>query len=184
MNVEEVILVDENDQECGTMEKLKAHELGSRHRAFSIFVFNDNNEILLQKRAENKYHSGGLWTNTCCSHPRPNETLESATQRRLFEEMGFKTAIVPVFHISYFIQLDQGLIENEYDHVFAGNYSGEFFPNPIEVIETKWMNFDALVKDCRENPNHYTSWLQLILEQKAIHFQPFLTYENHTNRTV
>ena len=184
MKIDEVILVDENDQECGTMEKLKAHEFGVRHRAFSIFIFNDNNEVLLQKRASDKYHSGGLWTNTCCSHPRPNESLEHATQRRLQEEMGFTTSLVALFNISYTLALDHGLVENEFDHVFAGTYTGAYFPNPAEASATKWMNFDALIHDCKTNPQHYTSWLLLILEQQAVHFQPFLLHENHSDRTI
>lgn len=119
---EKVVLVDQNDVVVGEMEKMEAHRKGVLHRAFSVFIFNDNKELLIQKRAEEKYHSGGLWSNTCCSHPRISETIIAAAQRRLKEEMGFSTAVEEVFSFQYRKELDNGLIEHEFDHVLLGKY--------------------------------------------------------------
>jgi len=119
--VEKVVLVDELDKELGVMEKMQAHSLGLLHRAFSVFIFNDKNELLLQRRAKSKYHSGGLWSNTCCTHPRQGESIVAAAERRLVEEMGFTTNLDKAFDFIYHKSLDQGLIEHEFDHVFIGN---------------------------------------------------------------
>ncbi|MEE3718098.1 isopentenyl-diphosphate Delta-isomerase [Tumidithrix elongata RA019] len=160
-----LILVDESDRQVGVAEKLQAHLDGKLHRAFSIFVMNSQGELLLQKRAKAKYHSGGLWTNTCCSHPRPNETLESACDRRLQEEMGFSCQLKALFSFVYHANLDRGLIEHEYDHVFLGNYEGSPTPNPEEVEDWQWMGLEALQIDIRQNPQHYTYWLRECLDR-------------------
>ena len=127
--MEQVILVNENDQEVGTMEKMEVHRLGVLHRAFSVFIFNERGQMLLQQRAMQKYHSAGLWTNACCSHPRPGEEVGSAASRRLNEELGFATALNPIFNFVYKATFENGLTEHEFDHVFFGIHSAEIFPN-------------------------------------------------------
>src|ERR1035437_238790 len=139
MENKKVILVDENDVPRGTMEKMEAHRKGELHRAFSIFVFNSNGELLLQRRAVDKYHSGGLWTNTCCSHPQPGENLMESAQKRLNEEMGIECALEPVFHFIYKTKLNNELTEHELDHVFIGNYSDSPKINTQEAAEWKYM---------------------------------------------
>jgi len=161
----EVILVDENDNEIGTEEKMKAHQEGKLHRAFSIFVFNSKGQLLLQKRAKSKYHSGGLWTNTCCSHPNPGESLEKAVQRRLKEEMGFYCELKEIFSFVYKANFDNGLTEYEYDHVFMGKFDGEPNPNPEEVDEWKWVSLEELKKDIQENPDNYSYWLRASIDK-------------------
>src|ERR1044072_1062769 len=123
--MEEVILVNERDEATGIMEKMEAHQKGVLHRAFSVFIFNNKNEMLLQQRAIKKYHSGGLWTKACCSHPRPGETKSDAALRRLYEELGFTTSIEKIFDFTYKASFENGLTENEFDHVFAGIYNGD-----------------------------------------------------------
>ena len=122
--LEEVVLVNEKDEAIGTMEKMAAHEKALLHRAFSVFVFNKNGDLLMQQRAHSKYHSGGLWTNTCCSHPRPGEHVADAANRRLQEEMGFTTSLNKAFDFTYKAAFDNGLTEHEFDHVFIGIYEG------------------------------------------------------------
>ena len=129
----EVILVDEQDQEIGVMEKMEAHRQGLLHRAFSVFIFNEKGEMLLQQRSLDKYHSGGLWTNACCSHPRPGEDIQRAAQRRLHEELGFVTSIEEIFDFIYKSPFDNGLTEHEFDHVFIGVYDDVIEPNQKEV---------------------------------------------------
>lgn len=163
--MEKVILVDTNDKPIGTMEKMEAHEKGLLHRAFSIFVFNQKKELLIHQRAFEKYHSGGLWTNTCCSHPRENETTEAAAHRRLVEEMGFDCSLEKRFDFIYKATLDKGLTEHEFDHVFIGEYEAEIIPNPNEVAAWKYIALDKLYKDVAENPEHYTAWFKIALEQ-------------------
>ncbi|WP_129715824.1 isopentenyl-diphosphate Delta-isomerase [Pedobacter sp. SYP-B3415] len=158
--VENVILVDENDQEIGVMEKLQAHREGRLHRAFSVFIFNGNGKMLLQKRADNKYHSPGLWSNACCSHPRPGEDILAAANRRLQEEMGFSCRLNPAFKFSYRIALDQGMIENEFDHVFTGRFNDDPEINLDEVSDWKWMDTGLLYEDLKKNPAHYTYWFK------------------------
>src|SRR5215471_15784306 len=131
--MEHVILVNEQDGEIGAIEKMKAHEDAMLHRALSIFIFNDKGEMLLQQRALKKYHSGGLWTNACCSHPRPGEDIHEAAKRRLREELGFETSLEKVFDFIYKATLDNGLTEHEFDHVFVGKYNGLVHPNANEV---------------------------------------------------
>jgi isopentenyl-diphosphate delta-isomerase len=144
MMEERVILVDENDVERGTAEKLRAHAEGALHRAFSVIVFNRRGELLLQCRAGGKYHSAGLWTNTCCGHPRPGEDTLVAARRRLGEEMGIDCDLQPLFGLRYRADFANGLAENEYDHVFVGRYDGEPRPDPGEVQAWRWAPLDSL----------------------------------------
>lgn len=162
---EYVVLVDEIDNEIGQMEKIEAHEKALLHRAFSIFVFNDAGQMMLQRRALSKYHSPGLWTNTCCSHPRPGEDLQSATSRRIVEEMGFSCEMKEVFHFIYKAPFDHGLTEHELDHVFTAKYNGDPVINPDEVEEWKWMEVDELLQDVKENPGNYTVWFKIALAE-------------------
>lgn len=160
--METVVLVNEQDEVLGFMEKMEAHEKGVLHRAFSVFIHR-NGKILLQQRSLNKYHSGGLWTNTCCSHPRFNESLAEAGSRRLQEEMGILCPVKPHFHFIYRVQLDSGLIENELDYVLFGSYDGVISPNPDEVMDYKWMDWNDLKEDITTHPERYTSWLQILI---------------------
>ncbi|MYB00158.1 isopentenyl-diphosphate Delta-isomerase [Candidatus Poribacteria bacterium] len=162
---EHVILVDHTGREIGTEEKIQAHQDGKLHRAFSIFVFNTLGEVLLQKRAETKYHSGGLWTNTCCSHPRPGENHHQAARRRLHEEMGFDCELQELFNFIYHVKLNDDLFEHELDRVFVGHYDGQPAPNPDEVDDWKWMNISTLKQDVQENPDNYTYWFKLVLDR-------------------
>ena len=162
MNKEIVILVDENDNELGLMEKMEAHQKGLLHRAFSVFLLNDSNQLLLQKRALDKYHSPGLWTNTCCSHPRKSEKVIDAANRRLFEEMGIKSELKPFTSFVYKAEFDNGLIEHEFDHVIVGSFVGQPMINQLEVCDWKWENLDLLKIDLNTNPNDYTEWFKII----------------------
>ncbi|EKT55342.1 isopentenyl-diphosphate Delta-isomerase [Providencia burhodogranariea] len=162
---ENIILVDENDTEIGTMPKLLAHQLGKLHRAFSVFIFNNKGELLIQQRAAHKYHSAGQWANSCCSHPRPNETTLNAAKRRLIEELGFSTAISPAGHLIYHSDVSGGLIEHEYDHLFVGHYNQEVSPNPDEVAATRWVTISQLRNEIESTPEQFTPWLKMILEQ-------------------
>ena len=170
MELEYVILVDENDQEIGSMEKQEAHEKGLLHRAFSVFVFNENKELLLQQRALTKYHSAGLWTNTCCSHPRIGETIEQAAHRRLTEEMGFDCELITKTSFIYKAAFENGLTEHEFDHVLVGNFNGEISFNPTEVKNFKWINLEELQIDLLQNNQNYTAWFKIIFDnfQKSI----------------
>jgi isopentenyl-diphosphate delta-isomerase len=158
--IEQVILVDENDQPVGVEEKLRAHQCGGRlHRAFSIFVFNAAGELLLQRRAQGKYHFGGLWTNTCCGHPRPGETIEQAAVRRLQEEMGFKTPLHKAFTFIYKAHDEpSGLTEQEFDHVLIGSHAGEPSPDSAEVEDWRWLSLKKLRDEIGRNPQDYTPW--------------------------
>ncbi len=162
---EHVILVDPMGREIGTEEKLKAHREGKLHRAFSVFVFNTSGELLLQKRSETKYHSGGLWTNTCCSHPRLGESHSCAARQRLNEEMGFDCELTELFSFIYHAKLENNLFEHELDHVFVGHYDGQPVPNSDEVDDWKWMDIKKLKRNVEENPEHYTYWFKLILNR-------------------
>jgi isopentenyl-diphosphate delta-isomerase len=163
--VEQLILVDRNDQEIGMGEKIEIHKCGKLHRAFSIFIFNSLGELLIQKRAYSKYHSGGLWSNTCCSHPRIGELLEKSTHRRLIEEMGFDCLLKEVFSFIYKIKLTAQLFEYEYDHVFIGKFDGIPSPNSNEVSDWKWIDFQFLINDVSDHPSNYTYWFQKMLRQ-------------------
>ena len=160
-----VILVDDNDNQLGLMEKIEAPEKALLHRAFSVFILNDNKQLLLQKRALNKYHSPGLWTNTCCSHPRDGESVIDAGIRRLDEEMGFKTQLNNLFSFVYKSRLDNGLTEHEYDHVLLGKYNKDPLINELEVCDWKWVDLDALSNDLVINPKSYTVWFKIIFEK-------------------
>ena len=155
-----IILVDKNDKEIGTEFKIKAHKEGKLHRAFSIFIFNSQKNFLLQKRSSKKYHSGGLWTNTCCSHPSPGETILSAAHRRLKEEMGFDCDLTKIFSFIYRTKLDKGLIEHELDHVLSGNFNGKPNINIEEAEDFKWISIEFLARDIKQNPNSYSFWLK------------------------
>ena len=157
------MLVDEKDNEIGVEEKIKAHENGGKlHRAFSIFVFNSKQELLLQRRALTKYHAPGLWANTCCSHPKPGEELEKAAHRRLREEMGFDCELRKVFHVIYKAYVGNGLTEHEFDHVFIGYWEGEPEPNPEEVCEWKWASLEEIEKGIKESPEKFAPWFRII----------------------
>jgi isopentenyl-diphosphate delta-isomerase len=158
---EKVILVNEKDEPLGAMEKMEAHRKAILHRAFSIFIFNAKGEMLLQQRAAKKYHSGGLWTNACCSHPRPGEETADAAQRRLFEEMGFSTPLKKIFDFTYKAKFDNGLIEFEFDHVFAGEYDGEIRANPDEVNDFCYKAMSEIKQSLQSNPQEYTAWFQI-----------------------
>ena len=170
MELEYVILVDENDQEIGTMEKQEAHEKGLLHRAFSVFVFNEKKELLLQQRALTKYHSAGLWTNTCCSHPRIGETIEQAAHRRLTEEMGFDCELSTKTSFIYKAAFENGLTEHEFDHILVGNFNGEISFNSTEVKNFKWINLEELQIDLLQNNQNYTAWFKIIFDnfQKSL----------------
>ena len=162
---ENVILVDALDNAIGIMEKMEAHKKGSLHRAFSVFIFNDKGEILLQQRALSKYHSAGLWTNTCCSHPRPNENTLDAANRRLMEEMGIKCELRHKSQFIYKTSFDNGLIEHEFDHVFFGNSNKNPIINKEEVESYVWMDEKKIISDIKNNPNKYTSWFKIAMEK-------------------
>lgn len=157
----QVILVDEQDNELGVMDKIQAHITPALHRAFSIFIFNKKNEMLLQQRAAGKYHSAGLWTNACCSHPLPGETVQAAALRRLNEEMGFETTVEKAFSFIYQAAFDNGLTEYEYDHVFTGFYDGPVQPNPEEVSGYRFLSMEKIKEMLNENPEQFTVWFRL-----------------------
>ena len=165
MEEDNVILVNQNDEQIGLMPKMEAHEKAVLHRAFSVFVLNDKNEIMLQQRANQKYHSPLLWTNTCCSHQREFETNIQAGSRRLFEEMGFETALKELFHFIYKAPFDNGLTEHELDHVMIGYYNDEPKINPEEVESWKWMSIENIAKDIQLQPEIYTVWFKIIFDE-------------------
>ena len=162
---EKLILVDEHDQPIGTGSKLSVHQDGLLHRAFSIFIFNGKGQLMLQRRALGKYHSGGLWTNTCCGHPRPEETVLSAAHRRLQEEMGFDCALHEAGTLTYRAEVSQGLIEHEFDHVFVGRFDGHVHPDPDEALDWQWVDLDTLHTALMTQPDTFTVWFKTIVEQ-------------------
>lgn len=157
----DVILVDEHDVPVGTMEKMEVHQKALLHRAFSIFIFNGKGEMLLHRRADRKYHSGGLWTNACCSHPRPGEETLDAAHTRLQHEMGFDTALNKAFDFIYKAPFDNGLTEHEFDHVFSGTYTGEIHPNAEEVSDYCYMPVNEIRDSIRSHPQKYTEWFKI-----------------------
>lgn len=165
----DIILVDERDRPIGVSDKLTPHRTGALHRAFSVFIFNSKGELMLQKRARGKYHSGGLWTNTCCSHPRPGETVRHAARRRLKEEMGFAVSLREVFQFTYRTKFSNGLIEHEYDHVLVGRFDGVAHPDPAEVEDWKWISLSALRRAVNRHPRRYSFWLKQALPRFTAH---------------
>jgi isopentenyl-diphosphate delta-isomerase len=161
---EQLILVDAQDRELGVREKLQAHLEGALHRAFSVFVFDRGGRLLLQKRARAKYHSGGLWSNTACGHPRPGETTVTAARRRLREEMGFDCDLRVAFEFLYRAELDGALIEHEYDHVFVGAHDDDPAPDPSEVEDWRWVTMRELRRGLRDEPQSYSYWLKAAVE--------------------
>ena len=161
MDSSEVILVDELDNPTGTADKIAAHLDGRLHRAFSIFIFNSEGEMLLQRRALDKYHSGGLWTNACCSHPLPGEDTLVAANRRLKEELGFTTSVYKIFDFVYKAAFANGLTEYEFDHVFAGEYNGTIQFNKDEVMEIESQPLDVIKQSLIDHPEKYTAWFQI-----------------------
>lgn len=165
MAEELVVLVNEKDEKVGLMPKMEAHEKALLHRAFSVFVFNDENELLLQQRALDKYHSPGLWTNTCCSHQRDGENNINAGKRRLMEEMGFVTDLKEVMSFIYKASFDNGLTEHEFDHIMVGTFNGLPKINPKEVANWKWMPLEEVKTDIEKHPENYTAWFRIIFEK-------------------
>lgn len=165
LDEESLILVNKQDQEIGTERKLKVHQEGLLHRAFSIFVFNAHGHLMLQQRALDKYHSGGLWTNTCCGHPRPNETTFSAAHRRLQEEMGFDCDLQEVRTVTYQAKVSNNLIENEFDHIFIGRFDGEPVLNPGEASDWAWIPTPILLEWISVHPHDFTIWFTKILHE-------------------
>jgi isopentenyl-diphosphate Delta-isomerase len=168
MSHHDIILVNEHDQEVGTMEKMEAHEKGVLHRAFSVFIFNARGEMLLQQRALDKYHSNGLWTNACCSHPKPGEDIEQAAHRRLMEELGFDIEISKAFTFTYQAHFDNGLTENEYDHVFVGTYESEIPFNTAEVNAIRYISISELENEIAKAPQNFTEWFKIALPQLTL----------------
>ena len=166
---EQVVLVSEKDEILGVMDKMQAHENGILHRAFSVFLFNDKGEMLLQKRAADKYHSPNQWTNAVCSHPRMGETYMEEAQRRLKEELGIETPITYRFNFLYKADVGQNLWEHELDHVFTGNFEGEFKLNEEEVSEVRYISIDELDKEMSANPENFTEWFKIILKEYKQH---------------
>jgi isopentenyl-diphosphate delta-isomerase len=171
MAEEYVILVNEKDQEIGLMPKLEAHQKAVLHRAFSVFIFNSENELMLQQRASNKYHSPNLWTNTCCSHQRSGESNIQAGTRRLYEEMGFTTPLNEITSFIYKAPFDNGLTEHELDHIMVGYYNEDPVINSDEVEDWKWMKIEDVKNDISLNPDLYTAWFKII----------FKNFYNHLN---
>ena len=167
MDMQHVILVNEHDEPIGTMEKLEAHRKSILHRAFSVFIFNEKGEMLLQQRALGKYHSPGLWTNACCSHPSPGESTPDAASRRLREELGFTTPLDKIFAFTYQVNFENGLAEHEFDHVFAGIYDSEIMPDPEEVKDYCYRDLESIRRSLKTHPEHYTAWFHIAFPKVA-----------------
>lgn len=167
--MEQVILVNESDHQIGVMEKMEAHEKAILHRAFSVFLFNSKGEMMLQRRALTKYHSAGLWTNACCSHPRPGETELEAAQRRTMEELGIQPQIQHIFSFLYKAAFDNGLTEHEFDHVFIGQWNDDVHLNPEEVAEIRYLTIEEIKSDMQDNPDQYTAWFKIAFDQVMSH---------------
>jgi isopentenyl-diphosphate delta-isomerase len=177
-----VVLVDKNNKALGTAEKLRTHAEGWRHRALSAFVFDKAGRLLVQRRAAGKYHSGGLWSNTCCSHPHPGEAPKAAAQRRLEEEMGFTCALTPAFHFTYQAQVGPSLTEHEYDHVFVGVVDeASVRPDETEVADWTWIRPSALRTDVTAHPERYTVWFRRLLDRALAEAPPATTSHTSTS---
>jgi isopentenyl-diphosphate Delta-isomerase len=159
--LEDIILVNDQDEVTGAATKMEAHEKGLLHRAYSVFIFNPKGEMLLQQRSLNKYHSAGLWTNACCSHPAPGENILFSAEKRLFIEMGFTTPLAEAFSFTYRIEFENGLVENEIDHVFTGTYLGDITPDPAEVCDYCYMSMNDIRNSIEVFPKKYTSWFKI-----------------------
>jgi isopentenyl-diphosphate delta-isomerase len=166
-----VILVNEHDEWTGTMEKLQAHQEGALHRAFSVFVLNSKNELLLQQRAISKYHSAGLWSNTCCSHPMPGESTLAGAGRRLEEEMGFTCKLQPTFTMRYRAEVGNNLVENEYDHIYVGHFDGNINANADEVKDYKFLPLEEVQQWMTQEPQVFTTWFHLAFPKFVAHLQ-------------
>lgn len=166
---EQVVLISEQDEVLGLMDKMQAHENGLLHRAFSVFLFNETGEVLLQRRAAEKYHSPNQWTNAVCSHPREGETYLQAAQRRLQEELGITAELTPKFSFIYKADVGGSLWEHELDHVFTGQYTGGFELNPEEVSEVRYISMEALDSEMQSNPENFTEWFKIILQEYKHH---------------
>ena len=173
-----VVLVNENDEKIGLMPKMEAHEKGLLHRAFSVFIFNRNKELMLQKRSLKKYHSPGLWTNTCCSHQRDGESNINAGMRRLKEEMGFSSELREINSFIYKVKFDNGLIEHEFDYILVGEYENDVEPNSQEVDDWKWIDLDEINDDIKTNPEEYTEWFKIIMDN---HYNDLKNFLNESN---
>lgn len=188
--LEEVILVDKADRPIGRMEKMQAHQEGLLHRAFSVFLFNKSGDILMQQRADHKYHSGGLWSNTCCSHPRPGESLKAAAKRRLMEEMGIFCPMHKIGHITYYAALDNDLYEHEYDHILAGLYSGNPRPDSNEVKHWAYKSPEELKSALITHPGMFSEWFKIAFPIYLKHWNDVKPYLNnsltgiHTNENL
>lgn len=181
--MEKIILVDEHDQVIGSEEKMKVHENGGKlHRAFSIFIFNNKSEMLIQLRSVKKYHFGGLWTNACCSHPNEGENLEEAVIRKLNQEFGFTTNLKELFSFTYkATDKNSGLTEHEFDHVFIGEFNGVPQPNPEEIDNFKWISIQDLENEIETHPENFTPWFKIIME-KLISFNQILELDRSKNQ--
>lgn len=165
---EDLIIVDSKDNAIGTAKKMAIHQQGLLHRAFSVFIFDRQGRLLLQRRAYAKYHSGGLWSNSCCGHPRPDEPTGKAAERRLYEEMGFSCPLTWAFSFTYTAHVAEDLVENEFDHVYIGAFDGIPHPAPAEVAEWRWIEQHELVDMLAERPESFSAWFKIILDM----FQP------------
>jgi len=180
--MEKVILVNEQDEETGSMEKMEAHLQGALHRAFSVFIFNPKGEMLLQQRSMQKYHSGGLWTNACCSHPRPGESTENAATRRLKEELGFETPLKKIFQFTYHASFENGLTEHEFDHVFFGEYNGEIDFNDKEVQDVCFRSIEEVESSLRSHPQKFTAWFHIAFPKLSEWMQLNGDYRSDTSK--
>jgi isopentenyl-diphosphate delta-isomerase len=161
MEGQDIILVNGQDEPVGVMEKMQVHREGLLHRAFSVFIFDRSGRMLLQQRADKKYHGARLWTNACCSHPYPGEDVAAAAQRRLMEEMGFQTPLTRIFEFVYRAEVENGLTEHEYDHVFAGVYEGEIHPNEDEVKDHAYREMKEIREELERSPHLFTTWFRI-----------------------
>jgi isopentenyl-diphosphate Delta-isomerase len=175
MKETEVILVNEEDQPVGTMEKMMVHHQGLLHRAFSVFIFDRQGNMLLQKRAAGKYHGAGLWTNACCSHPYPGESTEAAAERRLYEELGFNSPLKKAFEFVYKANVENDLIEHEYDHVYIGTYEGEINPDEAEVSEYRFVDLLQIERELEEQPANFTTWFKIAFPRVVNSFKKLNT---------
>lgn len=170
MKSEEIVLIDCNDEPIGSMEKLQAHQEGLLHRAFSVLILNELGDMLIQRRAFEKYHSGGAWSNACCGHPRPGETTQAAAERRLQEEMGFSVPLKKLYHFTYKTDLGNGLTEHEFDHVFLGVYNDDPVPNPNEVAEWRYVSIDRLQQELKMQADQFSFWFRLIMAEFPLRY--------------